>query len=135
MGESAIKMVKEREMNMFLTGAFEAPDLTNRNNVKVLRETSDEVTELHKIKMRKFKQVTEQTNNTNNNSKQATQGGAEMEVEEENEEDHEEEDEDSDEIVDDAAGVESDEDEDEDAEDVVDDAECTNVVDKENVCS
>merc|ERR1712168_1395396 len=110
MGESAIKMVKEREMNMFLTGAFEAPDLTNRNNVKVLRETSDEVTELHKIKMRKFKQITEQTNNNSNSNKQAAQGGAEMEVEEENE-DHEEEDED-DEIVDDAAGVESEESED-----------------------
>merc|ERR1712212_781896 len=53
--ESAIKMVKEREMNLFLTGAFEAPDLTNRNNVKVLRETGDEVTELPKIKRKSLK--------------------------------------------------------------------------------
>merc|ERR1712141_417204 len=39
--EAAIKMVREREMNMFITGAFEAPDLTNRTNVKILRKTTD----------------------------------------------------------------------------------------------
>jgi len=77
--EAAIKMVREREMNMFITGAFEAPDLTNRTNVKILRKTTDDVNQLHKIKMKKFKQQEEQ--------EEESRG---MEVEEEMEEDGEE---------------------------------------------
>merc|ERR1712150_87226 len=55
--EAAIKMVVEKESHLFTAGRFEAPDLTNRKNVKVLREEGLQVKDLTRIKMRNFKQL------------------------------------------------------------------------------
>jgi len=55
--QSAITMLFEKEQGSFQTGHFEAPDLTNRTMVKVIREMGDDMKELQKIKMRKFKQL------------------------------------------------------------------------------
>jgi len=53
---SAMQMVYDKERGMFESGHFEAPDLTNRAMVKIIREMGDELKELQKVKMRKFKQ-------------------------------------------------------------------------------
>jgi len=55
--EAGIKMVYERESNLFVTGNFEAPDITNRANLKALRELGDDSKELPRIKLRNFKQL------------------------------------------------------------------------------
>jgi len=55
--EAGIKMVYERESNLFATGNFEAPDITNRANLKALRELGEDSKELQRIKLRNFKQL------------------------------------------------------------------------------
>jgi len=76
--EAAIKMVYERESASFEAGGFEAPDLTHRATVKTMHAMGDDVKELQKVKMRKFKrqQQQQQQHDTVTNA-------SEMEVEDE----------------------------------------------------
>merc|ERR1712223_417939 len=53
--ESAMQMIFDKEMGMFRSGHFEAPDLTNRKIVKVMKEMTD-IKEIPNVKMRRFKQ-------------------------------------------------------------------------------
>lgn len=53
--EEGIKMVKEREEELFIAGKFEAPDLTNAGIMKHLKNWEGEVTLLQNIKMKNFK--------------------------------------------------------------------------------
>ncbi|XP_065651856.1 translation machinery-associated protein 16 isoform X2 [Hydra vulgaris] len=54
---SALKLVREKETNLINDGCFEAPDITNRVVVKVLRDWSGELKDLPKIKLKCFKKM------------------------------------------------------------------------------
>lgn len=54
--ENAIKMVFEKEHGLFVAGHFEVPDLTNRKNVKFLRNWDGDVKDLPNIKLKNFKE-------------------------------------------------------------------------------
>jgi len=71
---SAMQMVYDKERGMFESGHFEAPDLTNRAMVKIIREMGDELKELQKVKMRKFKQPQQ------GQQQEEDDGGDEMEM-------------------------------------------------------
>jgi len=53
--EEAMKMVFEREQDAFITGKFEAPDLTNRVNVKKMKKWEGETKDILNLKLRNFK--------------------------------------------------------------------------------
>jgi len=83
--QSAMVMVHEKEQGSFESGHFEAPDLTNRAMVKIMKEMGDDVKELNKVKMRKFRQQKEG---------QTAEKENEMEVEGDNEQKQEKSDDD-----------------------------------------
>merc|ERR1712168_678983 len=71
--QSAITMVYEKEHGSFESGHFEAPDLTNRAMVKIMKEMGEDVKELHKIKTRKFKR--QQLTQSENDNGMEVEGG------------------------------------------------------------
>jgi len=78
--EAAIKMVYERESASFEAGGFEAPDLTHRATVKTMHAMGDDVKELQKVKMRKFKRQQQQQQQQQHDT---VTNASEMEVEDE----------------------------------------------------
>jgi len=78
--EAAIKMVYERESASFEAGGFEAPDLTHRATVKTMHAMGDDVKELQKVKMRKFKRQQQQQQQQQQDT---VTNASEMEVEDE----------------------------------------------------
>ena len=82
-----MQMVYDKERGMFESGHFEAPDLTNRAMVKIIREMGDELKELQKVKMRKFKQPQQGQQQQDDDEQQEEDGGDEMEMAGDTEED------------------------------------------------
>jgi len=57
--KNGILMIRDREMELFRTNHFEAPDLTNAKNMKIFKEWGGEAKDMQSIKLRKFKQILE----------------------------------------------------------------------------